>query len=181
MVALALAALAWGGHAAGAAPLRFRIQPEASEISFRATSRLMNADGRFARFSGEVLADPAALTGARITLAIDAASLDTGIEMRDSHLRGSDFFDVERFPTISFQSVRVESAGRRAAVVGRLTLRGVTREITVPIDVQITNIALVASGEFIVNRGEYAMNYNSYLNPIGNEVRVSFTFRARVP
>ena len=41
--------------------------------------------------------------------------------------------------------------------------------------------ALVASGEFIVNRGEYAMNYNSYLNPIGNEVRVAFTFRARVP
>ena len=50
-----------------------------------------------------------------------------------------------------------------------------------PIDVQITSTALVASGEFIVNRGEYGMNYNSFVNPIGNEVRVAFTFRARVP
>ena len=66
-------------------------------------------------------------------------------------------------------------------MVGRLTLHGVTREIAVPIDVQITNTALVASGEFIVNRGEYGINYNSFVNPIGNEVRVAFTFRARVP
>jgi polyisoprenoid-binding protein YceI len=101
--------------------------------------------------------------------------------MRDRHLRSVDFFDVERYPTIAFQSVRVESGGRRATVVGRLTLRGVTRELAVPVDVQISNAALVASGEFIVNRGEYAMNYNSFLNPIGNEVRVAFTFRARVP
>ena len=167
--------------AAPAEPLRFRIQPEASAISFRATSRLMTADGRFSRFSGDVMVDPAAPAGARITLAIDAASIDTGIEMRDNHLRSSDFFDVERFPTVAFQSVRVESAGRRATVVGRLTVHGVTREIAVPIDVQITSTALVASGELIVNRGEYGINYNSFLNPIGNEVRVTFTFRARVP
>lgn len=180
LAALALALLAWAGPAA-TDPLRFRIQPEASEITFRATSRLMNAEGHFARLSGDVVVDPAVITGARITLTIDVASLDTGIEMRDRHLRSADFFDVERFPTIAFQSVRVESAGRRATVVGRLTLHGVTREIAVPVDVQATNTALVASGEIIVNRGEYAMNYNSFLNPIGNEVRVGFTFRARVP
>ena len=180
VTALVLAVLALP-HAAGAQPLRFRIQPEASEITFRATSRLMNAEGRFARFSGDVLADPAVLTGGRVTLTIDASSLDTGIEMRDNHLRSSDFFEVERFPTVAFQSLRIEAAGRRATVVGRLTLHGVTREIAVPIDVQITSTALVASGEFIVNRGEYGMNYNSFVNPIGNEVRVAFTFRARVP
>ncbi len=179
-IALVLAALVLP-RAVEAQPLRFRIQPEASEISFRATSRVMNADGHFSRFSGDVTVDPAALTSGRITLTIDAASLDTGIEMRDNHLRSSDFFDVARFPTVAFQSLRVEAAGRRATVVGRLTLHGVTREITVPIDVQITNTALVASGEFIVNRGEYGINYNSFVNPIGNEVRVAFTFRARVP
>jgi polyisoprenoid-binding protein YceI len=179
--ALALAVLAGAAAPAAADPLRFRIQPEASEITFRATSRLMNADGRFGRLSGDVVVDPAVVTSARITLTIDAASLDTGIQMRDNHLRSADFFDVERFPTIAFQSVRVEAAGRRATVVGRLTLHGVTHEIAVPVDVQVTNTALVASGEFIVNRGEYAMNYNSFLNPIGNEVRVAFTFRARVP
>jgi polyisoprenoid-binding protein YceI len=178
--ALVLVMLA-GSAPARAESLRFRIQPEASEITFRATSRLMNAEGHFGRFSGDVVADPAGPTGARINLTIDAASLETGIEMRDRHLRSADFFDIERFPTIAFQSVRVEAAGRRATVMGRLTLHGVTREIAVPVDVQITETALVASGEFIVNRGEYAMNYNSFLNPIGNEVRVAFTFRARVP
>lgn len=178
--ALLLLVLA-GSAPAKAESLRFRIQPEASEITFRATSRLMNAEGHFGRFSGDVVADPAGPTGARISLTIDAASLDTGIEMRDKHLRSADFFDIERFPTIAFESVRVEAAGRRATVMGRLTLHGVTREIAVPVDVQITETALVASGEFIVNRGEYAMNYNSFLNPIGNEVRVAFTFRARVP
>lgn len=180
VTALVLAALVLP-RAVEAQPLRFRIQPEASEITFRATSRLMNADGHFSRFSGEVLVDPAVLTTGRITLTIDAASLDTGIEMRDNHLRSSDFFDAARFPTVAFLSVRIEAAGRRATVVGRLTLHGVTREIAVPIDVQITSTALVASGEFIVNRGEYGINYNSYVNPIGNEVRVAFTFRARVP
>ena len=180
LTALALVMVA-GSAPARAESLRFRIQPEASEITFRATSRLMNAEGHFGRFSGDVVADPAGPTGARINLTIDAASLETGIEMRDKHLRSADFFDIERFPTIAFQSVRVEAAGRRATVMGRLTLHGVTREIAVPVDVQITETALVASGEFIVNRGEYAMNYNSFLNPIGNEVRVAFTFRARVP
>ena len=178
--ALLLLVLA-GSAPARAESLRFRIQPEASEITFRATSRLMNAEGHFGRFSGDVVADPARPTGARISLTIEAASLDTGIGMRDNHLRSADFFDIERFPTIAFQSVRVEASGRRATVMGRLTLHGVTREIAVPVDVQITETALVASGEFIVNRGEYAMNYNSFLNPIGNEVRVAFTFRARVP
>jgi polyisoprenoid-binding protein YceI len=178
--ALLLLVLA-GSAPARAESLRFRIQPEASEITFRATSRLMNAEGHFGRFSGDVVADPARPTGARISLTIEAASLDTGIGMRDNHLRSADFFDIERFPTIAFQSVRVETAGRRATVTGSLTLHGVTREIAVPVDVQITETALVASGEFIVNRGEYAMNYNSFLNPIGNEVRVAFTFRARVP
>lgn len=180
MIALVLGALVVA-RAGAAEPVRFRIQPEASEINFRATSRLMSADGRFARFSGDVVADPARLTSARISLTIDAASVDTGIEMRDKHLRSADFFEVDRFPTVTFQSVRVEAAGRRATVVGRLTLHGVTREVAVPIDAQITSTALVASGEFIVNRGEYAINYNSFLNPIGNEVRVAFTFRARAP
>jgi polyisoprenoid-binding protein YceI len=185
MTALTVSVVIWAAlvapRAAGAQSLRFRIQPEASEISFRATSRLMNADGRFSRFSGDVMVDPAVLTSGRINLTIDAPSLDTGIEMRDKHLRSSDFFDVDRFPTVVFQSLRVEAAGRRATVVGRLTMHGVTREIAVPIDVQITNTALVASGEFIVNRGEYGISYNSFVNPIGNEVRVAFTFRARVP
>jgi len=164
---------------ATADPRRFAIQPEASEVTFKATSRLMNAAGRFHRVGGEVIVDPGDLATARIALSIEAASIDTGIGMRDNHLRSADFFDVKIFPTIAFESLRVEATGGRATVAGRLTLHGVTREIAVPVDVTMSDVAMVASGEFVLNRSEYGITYNSSLNPIGNEVRVSFTFRAR--
>ena len=158
---------------------RYGIQRETSEVSFKATSRLMNADGRFHRIRGEVVVDPRDVATARISLTLEAASIDTGIGLRDTHLRSADFFDVERFPDIMFESVRVEAAGRRATVTGRLTMRGVTQEITVPVDVTLSEVALVATGELVLNRRDYGITYNSFVNPIGNEVRVSFTIRAR--
>ncbi len=139
----------------------------------------MKADGRFHRFGGEVVVDPKDLTTAKVTLAIEAASIDTGIGMRDTHLKSEDFFDVRQFSTIAFQSLRIEAAGRRATVVGRLTLHGITREIAVPVDVDLTDVALVASGEFVINRRDYGLSYQSFVNPIGNEVRIAFTVRAR--
>ena len=180
LLALMLVSAAWS-EPARANPLHYRVQPEASEVTVKATSRLMNADVRFRRLSGDVTVDPNNLGTAKITLAIEAGSVDSGIGIRDNHLRSEDFFDVKRFPTITFESVRVQGAGPRATVSGRLTIRGVTREIEVPIDLALTGLALVASGEFVVNRGDYGINYQSFLSPIGNIVRVIFTFRAHVP
>lgn len=179
---MSLAAVAGVLLAAGAAeaePARFRIQPEASDVGFKATSRLMDADGTFSRLTGEVTLDPEDPATAMITLTIESASIDTGIGMRDKHLRSADFLDVARFPTIAFESQRVEVVGRRATVAGQLTLHGVTREIVVPVDVRFFDNALVATGEFQLNRRDYGINYSSFLNPIGNAVHVTFTFRAR--
>jgi polyisoprenoid-binding protein YceI len=162
-----------------AEPVRFRIEPGASEITFQATSRLMNADGRFHRFAGEVTADPRGLGGARVTLIVEAASIDTGITRRDNHLRSEDFFHVERYPTISFESVALEPAGPRVTVVGRLTMRGVTRKVRVPVDVEVTDQALVVRGEFALQRTDYGIRYQSWLNPIAEIVRVAFVFHGR--
>ena len=169
-----------------AAPLhaevtRFRIQPEASELTFHATSRLMNADGRFSRFAGDVTVDPADFKTARVTVSVEAASLDTGIARRDRHLRSEDFFQVEKFPAITFESLRVEGAGRRLLVVGRLTLRGVTREVRVPVDVSVAGNRLEARGQFDVKRTDHGLNYNSAVNPIGEQVRIAFAFRGQAP
>ena len=177
-----LAAVAGVLLAAGAAeaePARFRIQSEASEVGFKATSRLMDADGKFSRLTGEVTLDPKDPATAMITLTIESASIDTGIGMRDKHLRSADFLDVARFPTMTFESRRVEVVGRRATVTGQLTLHGVSREIVVPVDIRLSESALVATGEFQLNRRDYSINYSSFLNPIGNAVHVTFTFRAR--
>jgi polyisoprenoid-binding protein YceI len=164
---------------AAADPTRFRIQPEASEARFKATSRLMDAEGTFARLAGEVAVDPKDPATAKISVTIEAASIDTGIGMRDKHLRSADFLDVARFPTIKFESQRVEVTGRKAMVTGQLTLHGVTREIVVPVEVQLSAVALVATGELVLNRRDYAINYSSSWNPIGDSVRITFTFRAR--
>ncbi len=181
LAAALLLALAWPSwHAtAWADAVRFRVQPEASEVTFRATSRLMNADGRFHRLSGEIVVDPKDFTTSKVTLSIEAGSIDTGIGMRDSHLRSEDFFDIRKFPTITFESQRVEGAGRRANVYGQLTVHGVTREIAVPVEVSMSDLALVATGEFIINRRDYGITYQSFVNPIGNDVRIAFAFRAR--
>jgi polyisoprenoid-binding protein YceI len=175
MVALVLIAAA----PAAADVRRYVIQRETSEVSFKATSRLMNADGRFHHVRGEVLVEPTDITTARVAVTLEAASIDTGIGLRDSHLRSADFFDVERFPDIIFESIRVEGSARRATVTGRLTMRGVSQEVAVPVDVTLSETALVATGEIVVNRRDFGMSYHSIVNPIGNEVRVSFTIRAR--
>jgi polyisoprenoid-binding protein YceI len=179
VAAFLVAAAVWSAAApASGGPVQFRIQPEASELTFKATSRLMNADGRFRRFSGDVVVDPDDPATARLTLAVEAASIDTDIKRRDNHLRSEDFFHVERFPSITFESTRVER-GARPTVIGRLTLHGVTREVAVPVDVQLTDAALVARGEFTLKRTDYGLSYQSSLNPIGDVVRVAFVFRAR--
>ena len=165
--------------AAHAAVVHYRVQPEATEVTFQATSRLMNADGRFHRVAGDIAVDPADLATARITLSIETASIDTGIGMRDNHLRSEDFFDTRKFPMATFESTRVEATGTRAVVHGRFTLHGVARDIAVPVDVTLSDVALVAVGDVVVNRRDYGMTYQSSLNPIGNEVRVRFTVRAR--
>ena len=175
----AVAAVLLAAGAAEAEPARFRIQPEASDVGFKATSRLMDVDGKFSRITGEVTLDPKDPATAVITLTIESASIDTGIGMRDKHLRSADFLDVSRFPTIRFESQRVEVTGRKAMVTGHLTLHGVTREIVAPVEVQLSEVALVVTGELVLNRRDFGINYSSVLNPIGDSVRVTFTFRAR--
>jgi polyisoprenoid-binding protein YceI len=112
-------------------------------------------------------------------VSIEAASIDTGIGRRDNHLRSEDFLYVERFPTITFESTRVERDGGRLVLVGPLTLRGVTREVRVPVEVSVADGRLEARGRFEINRDEYGVSYDSILNPIGQKVRIDFALRAQ--
>lgn len=165
------------GAVAHAEVVRFRIQPDASELTFKATSWLVNANGRFHRFTGEIVADPKDLTSARVMVSVDAASIDTKIARRDNHLRSPDFLDVEKHPTISFEAIKVERGAR--SITGKLTMRGVTREVTVPLQVELNDGVLTARGQFVINRFDYDVSYQSRINPVGENVNVAFVFRAR--
>jgi polyisoprenoid-binding protein YceI len=90
--------------------------------------------GRFLKHTGAIqLADDPAASW--VEVAIDAASIDTGTAQRDTHLRSADFFDVERFPELRFRSTRVEElGGDRLRVIGDLTIRDITRTVTLDVE-----------------------------------------------
>ena len=91
--------------------------------------------GRFGRYSGSVKLDDEDLTRSEVSVEIEAASLDTGVADRDTHLRSADFFDVERFPKLTFRSSRIEPrGGNRFKVTGDLTIRDVTREVELDVE-----------------------------------------------
>lgn len=91
--------------------------------------------GQFSRWTGALEAPDGDLDRAVARVTIDASSIDTGVADRDAHLRSADFLDVETHPEITFESRRVEPAGdARLRLVGDLTLRGVTREVTLEVE-----------------------------------------------
>ena len=91
--------------------------------------------GRFAKWDGTLAMDEKDPSGGSVDVAIDAASIDTGVDQRDGHLRSPDFFDVERYPTITYRSTRVEKAGAGALkVTGDLTMHGVTRPVVLDVE-----------------------------------------------
>jgi polyisoprenoid-binding protein YceI len=91
--------------------------------------------GQFARWSGSFVAESGDLSRAKVQVVIDASSIDTGVAERDTHLKSADFFDVARFPEITFKSTRVEAQGEEAMrVTGDLTIRDVTREVVLEVE-----------------------------------------------
>jgi polyisoprenoid-binding protein YceI len=179
VLALAVVMLAALPARAVAAPMTFAIDSAGSELAFHATSRLMNAQGRFHRFHGRVSLEGDDLAAARVSFSVETASLDTANGLRDDHLRSEDFFAAARFPTATFDSDRVERTPGGLTVAGRLTIRGVTRPITIPVQVEVSAQMLRAKGEFEISRSAFGIAYQSRLNPVGDIVRVVFSFSGR--
>ena len=130
--------------------------------------------GRFGKFSGELAIDDDDLTRSSVNVAIEAASIDTGNAQRDGHLRSADFFDVEAFPELRFRSTRIDKRGDdRYAVVGQLTIRDVTREVS--LDVEFggrardpwgnERVGFVATAS--VDRKEFGLRWNQALETGG--------------
>lgn len=132
LIATSMPAAAQVGSAQIAAV--FEIVPFHSQVEFSVPFMgLTSVKGSFEEFSGAMVYEPAKPVNSSITFIIQSASLHTGNASRDKHLRSSDFFDVEKHPTIKFQSGRIEARrGARYVVQGVLTMRGVARPITIP-------------------------------------------------
>ena len=113
----------------------WKIDSVHTEAAF-AVKHLMisTARGRFGTVEGTVEFDPSDLASASAQVTIDATSIDTREPQRDAHLRSADFFDVEKFPSLTFKSRRVDQIqGDTFKLVGDLTIKDVTREVTLDV------------------------------------------------
>lgn len=145
--------------------------------------------GQFGRWTGALAVPDGDFSKATVEVAIDAASIETGVADRDAHLRSADFFDVERFPEITFRSRRVEPiAEGRFALVGDLTLRGTTREV--PLEVESAgqtrdpwgNVRAGFAGKTAVDRKEFGLTWNQALEAggvmVGDKVEIEVEVEA---
>jgi polyisoprenoid-binding protein YceI len=163
---------------------RYAIDATHSRFGFAARHMMVaTVRGQFHEFSGFVTAPDGDLTRGEIEVTVNAASIDTNSTDRDAHLRSADFFDAENHPDITFRSTSVTRAGEdQYAVTGDLTMRGVTRPVTLrgAIEGRIADpygfdrVAGTFTGR--VNRRDWGLNWNLAIEAggvvVGDEVRL---------
>ncbi len=160
------------------------IDPAHTTIEF-AVKHLMisTVRGRFGDLSGTIQLDDERPEHSSIAVTINVASIDTRQEDRDAHLRSADFFDVEHFPVMQFRSTRIERTGDAFRVEGDLTIRGVTRPVTLSVTEEGrakdpwggSRVGYSASTR--INRRDFGLTWNQALETggfvVGDEVKIS--------
>ncbi|KXX67678.1 YceI family protein [Flammeovirga sp. SJP92] len=147
------------------------IDPLKSEVKFSIDNfKIKTVTGSFKGLTGEISFDEQKLGNASMNVCIPATSINTENKKRDEHLRTEDFFDVETYPLICFESKKIEKKEEGYIVTGNLTLHGITKEITIPFNYDHQ----VFKGETSINRIDYKVGGNSTFT-VGNEVRLSIT------
>jgi polyisoprenoid-binding protein YceI len=167
----------------------WRVDPTHSSIQFAVKHMgIATVRGKFTRFEGtlEVGED---LSTSKAYGKVDASSIDTDEPDRDAHLRSPDFFDVENYPEITFESTRVEPIDAESSTVyGNLTMHGVTKEVRLDVAVEGTDtdpwgnerVGLAASG--VLKRSDFDMKFNQALGSgnllVGDKVSISLDISA---
>ncbi|MGA8441674.1 MAG: YceI family protein [Candidatus Sulfotelmatobacter sp.] len=135
--------------------------------------------GTFTKLSGTARYDAADPKNNSVEVTIDTASVDTRVEMRDNDLRSDHFFDVQKFPTMTFRSTKIESAGTdKLKITGDLTIRGITKPVTLDVDGPSKPVndgqghsRMGVSAAGILNRTDFGMT--GYQGVVGNEVMLT--------
>lgn len=154
---------------------RWTLDASHSSVGFSVRHMMItNVRGEFEAFSGEVVFDPQQPAAAKISASIDVASINTREEKRDGHLKSADFFDAEAHPLMTFVSRSVRAVKSGYEVVGDLTIRGTTREITLAVgDVTSEHVdpwgqrRIGASASTAIRRSDFGMTWNTALEAGG--------------
>ena len=168
----------------------FVIDKGHSEVGFQIRHMMSKVRGRFTDFEGRIVADRTKPEASSVELAIQSTSIDTANPNRDKDLRGADFFDVEKYPTIMFKSTRITPKGKDSYdVTGTLTIRGVSKEVTLPVTFLgiMKNMRGQDAAGFetavTLNRKDFGIVWNKALDAggvlLGDEVYVSINLETR--
>jgi polyisoprenoid-binding protein YceI len=162
----------------------YQIDSEHTTVSFKIRHLFSNVQGDFKQFEGTIQYEPGKPDQASVEAVIQAASIDTNVEQRDKHLRSADFFDVEKFPTITFKSTQLtESSPETGKLEGLLTIHGVEKPVT--LDVQMHgagkdpwgNTRAGFTGTTKINRKDFGLTWNKALESgqvlVGEEVTIN--------
>lgn len=141
----------------------YSLQNVDSKVGFKIKNFGSSVDGTFSGLKGTIIFNPDSLSGARYSATIDATTIDTGINLRDKHLRKEDYFDVENYPIIRFESTRVETKqGNEGTITGQLTIKETTKEVTILFKYDPENSGFRLTGEFDLNRRDYDVGGSSF-------------------
>ncbi|WP_141592573.1 YceI family protein [Myxococcus sp. AB056] len=145
--------------------------------------------GSFRKYSGAISLDEQDITKSSVAVTIETASIDSGVDQRDNHLRSPDFFDVEKFPTITFKSTKVEKAsGNGLKVTGNLTIRDITREVVLDAE-QLGgakdpwgNVKTAFEAKTSVDRRDFGLTWNQALEAggvlVGEKIEIAIEVQA---
>jgi polyisoprenoid-binding protein YceI len=165
------------------APVKYSVDANHSTIGFSIPilDGVSSVRGKFTDFTVDINFDESDVTKSAVATRIKAASIDTGIDARDKHLRTGDFFDVEKNPEITFQSTRVVKKGKGFVAIGMFTMHGVSKEVSIPFTMtgrfynQVTKKTLLGfSANLQLNRRDYGMNWKHSAVPnwVGDLVNI---------
>ena len=167
----------------------YTVDPVHSTIGFKATHLMVSqVEGLFTDYTSDVSFDSKDLAGSKINVTIKTASINTRNDQRDEHLRSADFLDAANQPTITFASKSITGSGENYTLVGDLTIRGVTKELSIPVSIlgpvksPFGFDALGISGSTVINRQDFGVSWNKQLDQggvvVSDDVRIEFNLEA---
>jgi polyisoprenoid-binding protein YceI len=181
IVALALPAFAFA--------TTWNIDPDHSNVGFKVRHLMVsNVRGSFEKLNGTVDINDKDITRSKVSVTIDTASINSNVQKRDEHLRSADFFDVAKFPTMTFVSKKVAKAGKdKLKVTGDLTLHGVTKEVVLDVEGPSKeskdpwgNLRSGAVASTKINRKDFGLVWNAALETGGVAVSEEVTISLEI-
>jgi len=167
----------------------YTIDPSHTRIGFSARHAMVTkVRGQFDEFEGSAHVDTVTPANSSVTVTIQAASVTTGNEQRDGHLKTPDFFDIATYPQITFVSTNVERDGAEWDITGDLTINGVTKSVTIPFEETgsakdpFGNTRVGFEGDVTIDRTEWNLSFNPALETggvlVSEKVKLEFDVSA---